>query len=149
MDNNNNENQNFYNVLGVKKDASQEEIKKAYRGLSMKYHPDRNQGTHESTEMFKKVSCAYETLSDKDKRMAYDMQTRTGGMHNVFNNGFNNKAVISLFIGILPNIPGFLVVTKVINNEVFSHWISDLYNYAWFVGFTVSGLIYFLTMKRK
>jgi len=68
----------FYDVLGVAKDAPEEEIKKAYRKLAMKYHPDRNQGKGDekhakvSEEKFKEVKEAYEVLTDANKRAAYD-----------------------------------------------------------------------------
>ena len=62
----------YYEVLGVKKDASADEIKKAYRKMAMKYHPDRNPGDKEAEEKFKEVGEAYEVLSDADKKARYD-----------------------------------------------------------------------------
>ena len=62
----------FYETLGVARNASEAEIKAAYRKQAMKYHPDRNQGNKESEEKFKEVSEAYEMLSDNQKRSAYD-----------------------------------------------------------------------------
>ena len=62
----------YYEVLGVKKDASADEIKKAYRKAAMKYHPDRNPGDKEAEAKFKEVSEAYEVLSDDGKRSRYD-----------------------------------------------------------------------------
>ena len=62
----------YYEVLGVKKDASADEIKKAYRKSAMKYHPDRNPGDKEAEEKFKELGEAYEVLSDDDKRSRYD-----------------------------------------------------------------------------
>ena len=62
----------YYEVLGVKKDASADEIKKAYRKSAMKYHPDRNPGDKEAEEKFKELGEAYEVLSDADKRARYD-----------------------------------------------------------------------------
>ena len=62
----------YYEVLGVEKGASAEEIKKAYRKSAMKYHPDRNPGDKEAEEKFKELGEAYEVLSDDDKRARYD-----------------------------------------------------------------------------
>ena len=62
----------YYEVLGVEKGASAEDIKKAYRKAAMKYHPDRNPGNAEAEEKFKEVGEAYEVLSDDDKRSRYD-----------------------------------------------------------------------------
>ncbi len=62
----------FYDVLGVAKNASEDEIKKAYRKLAMKYHPDRNPDSKTAEEKFKEVKEAYEILSDEHKREAYD-----------------------------------------------------------------------------
>lgn len=64
--------QDLYEVLGVPQTADESEIKKAYRRLAMKYHPDRNQGDTEAEERFKQVQAAYEVLSDPDRRAAYD-----------------------------------------------------------------------------
>jgi NCS1 family nucleobase:cation symporter-1 len=64
-----------------------------------------------------------------------------------FNNGFNNRAIIALLLGILPNVPGFLLTIKVISQDAFPQWVSHLYNYAWFVGFFVSGISYILMMR--
>ena len=62
----------FYEILGVGRDASDDEIKKSYRKLAMKYHPDRNQGDAESEKKFKEASAAYEILKDSQKKAAYD-----------------------------------------------------------------------------
>lgn len=62
----------YYKVLGVEKKASEEAIKKVYRKLAMKYHPDRNKGDKKAEERFKEISEAYAVLSDKEKRKQYD-----------------------------------------------------------------------------
>ncbi len=62
----------YYEVLGVSKDASEADLKKAYRKLAVKYHPDRNPGNKEAEAKFKEINEAYQVLSDKDKRSKYD-----------------------------------------------------------------------------
>ena len=66
-----------------------------------------------------------------------------------FSNGFNNKAIIALLLGILPNVPGFLTTIGAINKETMWPWVSDIYHYAWFVGFIVSALAYYVMMKKE
>ncbi len=68
----------FYEVLGVNRDASEDDIKKAYRKLAMKHHPDRNPDNAKSEALFKEVKEAYEILSDGDKRAAYDRYGHAG-----------------------------------------------------------------------
>jgi nucleobase:cation symporter-1, NCS1 family len=60
-----------------------------------------------------------------------------------YSNGFNSKAIVALLVGILPNLPGFLLQIKVISATAFPEWVNHLYNYAWFVGFAVSGVVYY------
>jgi curved DNA-binding protein len=62
----------YYKIMGLEKDATQEEIKKAYRKLALKYHPDRNPGNKQSEEKFKEITEANEVLSDPEKRKKYD-----------------------------------------------------------------------------
>lgn len=77
--------QDYYKILGVKKDASKEEIKKAYRKLAKKYHPDLHPDDKEATEKFSEVNEAYEVLSDDKKREQYD----TFGQSGNFSQGQN------------------------------------------------------------
>lgn len=68
----------YYDVLGISRDAGESEIKKAYRKLAMKYHPDRNAGDSKAEERFKEAKEAYEILSDSNKRAAYDQYGHAG-----------------------------------------------------------------------
>ena len=65
---------NHYNTLGVSRNANKDDIKRAYRRLVQKYHPDRNPGNKAAEEKFKQVREAYDVLSDKEKRADYDRQ---------------------------------------------------------------------------
>jgi molecular chaperone DnaJ len=79
----------FYQILGVERSASDDELKKAYRKLAMKYHPDRNDGSKEAEERFKAITEAYDVLRDPQKRAAYDrygeagLRGGGGGFHHV------------------------------------------------------------------
>ena len=83
----------YYEVLGVSKGASDDEIKKAFRKLAVKYHPDKNPGDKEAEEKFKEANEAYSVLSDKTKRSRYDQFGHAGvggdGGGNPFGGGFN------------------------------------------------------------
>ena len=84
---------NYYTILGINENASSEEIKKAYRTLQMKWHPDKNGGSQDSINMTQKLNEAYETLSDQQKKEEYDFNRKnpnpftrmnaTGGVHHV------------------------------------------------------------------
>ena len=78
----------YYDVLGVNKSASPEELKSAYRKLAVKYHPDKNPGDSKAEEKFKEASEAYGILSDKEKKQNYD-----NFGHAAFENGVVDQAV--------------------------------------------------------
>ncbi len=102
--------QDYYQVLGVDKNASAEEIKKAYRRIAMKYHPDKNPGDKQAEEKFKEASNAYAVLSDPEKRRLYDQQG-IHGLHNAGYEGFSSSEDIfqrsDIFGDIFSEIFGF------------------------------------------
>ena len=91
----NNDSEDYYKILGITKNATESEIKKAYRKLALKWHPDKNPNNREEAEeKFKKINEAYSILSDKKKRKEYD----NGGMNFDFK-GFNADDIFKEFFG--------------------------------------------------
>jgi len=85
--------QDYYEILGVSRDATPEDIKKAYRKLAMKYHPDKNPQDKVAEEKFKEISNAYEVLNDQEKRKAYDARGQAG-LDDLGFQGFQNTSDI-------------------------------------------------------
>jgi len=96
----------YYKVLGVGKNASEDEIKKAYRKLARRYHPDANPGDRKAEERFKEISQAHDVLSDADKRKAYDRATGPFGTFTQGGGGFDPSAFSGGFGDILSNLFG-------------------------------------------
>lgn len=82
---------NYYEVLGISKTASADEIKKAYRNLAFKYHPDRNSGDKVAEEKFKEINEAYDVLSDEKKRADYDSFGTSNSHYSGTNNSYNRN----------------------------------------------------------
>jgi molecular chaperone DnaJ len=100
----------FYEILGVPRNAAGDEIKKAYRQLALKYHPDRNQGDADAEEKFKEASEAYSVLADKEKRSIYDQYGHEGlraGGRGFSDFSFFSDSIFSDFEDILGNFFGF------------------------------------------
>lgn len=99
-------NENFYGILGLSKDATESEIKKAYRRLSLQYHPDKNSNDEEKNKLFCKVSNAYQVLSDPEKRKSYDFSLNSGMSYNEgdsetfteFSNNINLDDILKTFL---------------------------------------------------
>lgn len=96
---------NYYEVLGVDKNAKAEDIKKSYRKLAQKYHPDKNPDNKEAENKFKEINEAYETLSDEQKRKEYD---QNGFNRNNINfSGFDGSSFNDIFNDIFSGFNGF------------------------------------------
>lgn len=89
----------YYKLLGVSRDASEDDIKKAYKKMALKWHPDRNSGSEEAAQKFKEISEAFEVLSDKQKRTIYDQLGEEGLKGRVPPQGANGPSGFSGFNG--------------------------------------------------
>lgn len=105
--------EDLYQILGVNKTATAEEIKKSYRELAMKYHPDRNPGDAQAEEKFKKISAAYSVLGDETKRNQYDQY---GSEYNPNATNANN---------------GYYQNTTQWQDDPFEQWFREAQNQNW------------------
>lgn len=96
--------EDYYEVLGVSRDADQAEIKKSFRRLAQKHHPDRNPDVPDAAERFKKINEAHDTLSDPEKRRLYDQHGHAAFEGGGFGNGFNATVDFSAFNDIFDTI---------------------------------------------
>jgi len=96
----------YYEVLGVAKDADEKDIKKAYRRVAMKHHPDRNPDDATAEAKFKEASEAYEILSDGQKRRAYDQYGHAGVENNGGAGGFAGGGFSDIFVDVFGDIFG-------------------------------------------
>ena len=94
----------YYEVLGVSKSASKDEIKKAYRKLALKYHPDKNKGDKAAEEMFKEGSEAYHVLSDDKRKTNYDQFGHAAFQGGGGQGGFGNFDFTSSFSDIFEDV---------------------------------------------
>lgn len=120
---------NYYQILEIHEDCTTEEIKRAYKRLAMKYHPDKNPGNKECEEKFKKISQAYEILSNEDKRKIYDLYGEEGfserrggsGVFSFFESMFGGTRekilAISIKEAFLGCIKSFEISKKVVCHE--------------------------------
>jgi molecular chaperone DnaJ len=97
----------YYEILGVSRDADESELKKAYRKLALKYHPDRNSGNREAEEKFKEAAEAYDVLTDSQKRSIYDQYGHEGLEGSGFSGFGGFDDIFSNFGGIFENLFGF------------------------------------------
>jgi molecular chaperone DnaJ len=96
----------YYEILGISKNADEAEIKKAYRKMALKYHPDKNQGDSEAEEKFKEAAEAYEVLSNSEKRAQFDRYGHAGMGQGGFGGGMNMDDIFSQFGDIFGNAFG-------------------------------------------
>jgi DnaJ-class molecular chaperone len=111
--------ENLYEILGISEKATKDEIKKAYRGLQMKWHPDKNPGNQEAINMTQKLNSAYETLGDLQKRQQYDHVRNNPNPFARMNHSGTDVPlddIFSMFFGGAGGMPGFPGMNPGMNN---------------------------------
>ena len=111
----------YYEVLGVQRDASQDQIKRAYRKLALEHHPDHNEGSEDAEQKFKEVSEAYAVLSDPDKRSQYDRFGQAGFRERFRRKIFSGAQTFEVFFRtsaeLVISSPRFSVVEEIHSAE--------------------------------
>lgn len=121
----------YYKILGVEKTASADDIKKAYRKLAFKYHPDRNQGDTDAEEKFKQVNEAYDVLGDEQKRKNYDLggqyysSSYNGNSYSENQNPFGDEQFWQWFSQAQQNDQN----NQTYSNEEYKQYYRKNYNY--------------------
>ena len=144
--NNSNSKNNLYEALGVSETASQEDIKKAYRKLSLQYHPDRNNNSPESTNKFQVISSAYEVIGDEEKRRQYDMQSKMSSMGGMAMPGGMHFAGMPFGGGMPPGMAGGMPTFFATSDanmdpaEIFSFISNNLFGGGGGGGPTINGM---------
>ena len=114
----------YYKILGLKETASKDDIKKAYRKLAVKYHPDKNKGSH-STKKFQKISEAYHALSDKSKRKEYDYDECIKSQSPLFEQSSQNDLEFGLDMAKQVFQTAFSSFNKTFNSSFFENFGAD------------------------
>ena len=102
-----NQKKDYYQVLGVSRDAGVDEVKKKYRQIALKYHPDRNPGNKTAEEKFKEAAEAYEVIHDPEKRRLYDLYGHEGVSSTGFTGFRDFSDIFSSFSDIFGDVFGF------------------------------------------
>lgn len=132
---------NYYEILGVSKDVSDIDLKKAYRKLALKWHPDKNKQSSKAEENFKKITSAYEILSDKKKRQIYDTYGTCDDKsipHN-FNSNQNSSNSKFTYQNFDTNINGDI---NILFNNIFNNNFTFHTNKSRFVNFDKNEIVY-------
>ena len=130
----------YYKILGVKRDASQDEIKKAYRQLALQHHPDKNDGNKASEERFKEISESYIILGDAPKRNAYDFAQDNKGHHSERNAATPGQATPTMYLTLFKRVKNkvlnagghineyrlFTVLDELLSDETINILLNDI-----------------------
>lgn len=116
----------YYKILGLNKNATEDEIKKAYRKMAMKYHPDRNPGDKKAEEKFKEISVAYDTLSNPEKKKLYDNPFKefNNRSNQSYSRSYSHMSENDIFKEFFQNQNGFSGNSDFNNNFIFEEFLK-------------------------